>query len=164
MEAVYGQRFLALSEGADVLLRDACRWIGTIANATAASPRLFLAGDVDRQHGATMFTPEGFEMIREFERFRAVRCKYFAEMDASMKSEGWPPPVGSFRSRVFAGDSKCRCEWRERSLQVALSIHGALNQGTELQTPAAPRPRSRRAVERVTPERRKYSLRPLRKA
>ena len=104
-----GSGSLPLMTGASALLSDTCHWIGTIANSTTASPRLFLAGDVDRHHGATMFTPEGFKMIQVFEGFRAIRDTYNGDMDSSMKSEGWPPPEGSFRSKILAGDSKCRC-------------------------------------------------------
>lgn len=108
MEALYGQRHLKILSGSTALLADVVRWMGAIANSDVTCRRLFLAGDLDRQHGATMFTPEGFQMIPVFESFRAVYSKYRPDLDNAIKEEGWPPPAGSHRSRMLHGESKCR--------------------------------------------------------
>lgn len=57
MEAIHGQRFQATMRGMVSILHDATRWIGEISVSHVDSKKLFLAGDHDRAHGTTMFTP-----------------------------------------------------------------------------------------------------------
>eukprot|EP00873_Tetraselmis_striata_P029932 jgi/Tetstr1/450196/TSEL_037235.t2 len=123
MEAIHGQRFQATMRGMVSILHDATRWIGEISVSHVDSKKLFLAGDHDRAHGTTMFTPDGFETVPKFESFRAVCEKYRPEMYAAIKEQGWPPPEGSFKTKMLKGETKCRvCNAKYASLWIHRGI------------------------------------------
>lgn len=123
MEAVHGQRFQALVRGMSSILHDVTRWVGEISVSHVNSKKLFLAGDRDRAHGTTMFTPDGFQMIPVFEAFRGVCDKYRPHMYAVMQQDGWPPPAGAFRTKMLNGETQCRvCRAKYASLWIHRGI------------------------------------------